>query len=310
MYEDSIQELNILIGELDSFQKEHEQKQASKCTNSSSIIVAAVCDYESNYDIDKLSIDSSNMGSSYGYSIHSNCSDSDHQPSIQHTSQPLPPPPAVVNHFNYSDTEINRYMHEKSENSISISNNDSNSEIIHLQDSSLNQTELYVKENAEIVVLRRKDSIVTAANSFDKIDGNDYLYGGQHQQNQPELLQQRFSSFKSNDCNALPSSISLPPPPISSSSSSSIQLSNNNHYTRDDYKIVRLNMKNMEKTSLSLPPIVTVSVHDTELNSHNCLKTNSNERLFNNKPLVSPRPTSLAGLLFCFIFIFSQFYSI
>lgn len=290
MYEVSIQELNILIGELDSFQKEHELKQSS-ATAATSSIIAAVCDYESNYDIDKLSIDSSNMGSSFGYSIHSNCSDSESQ------LLPLPPPPpTVLNHFNYSDTEINRYMlQNNSENSISAANIDSNSAIIHLQDSNLNQTELYVKENAEIVVLRRKDS---CASNTDKTDGyatDDYLFGSQHQ---PHLLaqQQRFSSFKSNDCNVRPSS-----------PSTSSFTKNNSPYAREDYKIARLNMKNMEMTSLSLPPVSTGGVHESE-SIHNNFKSNSNERL-SNKPLVSPRPTSLSGLLF-FMFYFYLFFNV
>lgn len=284
LYEDSIQELNILIGELDSFQKEHELKQSS-ATAATSSIIAAVCDYESNYDIDKLSIDSSNMGSSFGYSIHSNCSDSE-------TQLPLPPPPpAVLNHFNYSDTEINRYMlQNNSQNSISATNIDSNSEIIHLQDSNLNQTELYVKENAEIVVLRRKDSCASNTDKKDSYttDANDYPYGNQHQPHL--LLQQRFSSFKSNDCSVRP---------MSPSTSSSF--TNNSPYAREDYKIARLNMKNMEMTSLSLPPVSIGGAHDNESIDNN-FKSNSNERL-SNKPLVSPRPTSLSGLLF-FMFYF------
>lgn len=148
IYEDSIQELNNLIGELDSFQKEHELKSHSQKNH---II-------DKDFDaFDKISVASSNIGS-IGYSIQSNNSND--------------------SKFTFNETDPTKYYNE---NSSGFESNES--EIIHC-DNSFNDTESYLKENSEIVVLRRKGS-TTDLNGI--ADAN--------------LLtepQQRLSSFKSD----------------------------------------------------------------------------------------------------------------
>lgn len=150
IYEDSIQELNNLIGELDSFQKEHELKtQNYSQTNNIN---------DKDFDAyDKISVASSNIGS-IGYSIQSNNSND--------------------SKFTYNEADPTKYYNE---NSSGFESNES--EIIHC-DNGLNDTELYLKENSEIVVLRRKGS-TSDLNSM--VDGNVLI--------EP---QQRLSSFKSD----------------------------------------------------------------------------------------------------------------
>lgn len=148
IYEDSIQELNNLIGELDSFQKEHELKTHNQ-TNPS---------IDKDFDaFDKISVASSNIGS-IGYSIQSNNSND--------------------SKFMFNETDPTKYYNENS------SGFESNaSEIIHC-DNNFNDTESYLKENSEIVVLRRKGS-TTDLNGM--VDANAMT--------EP---QQRLSSFKSD----------------------------------------------------------------------------------------------------------------
>lgn len=149
IYEDSIQELNNLIGELDSFQKEHELKsQNHSHTNH----------IDKDFDaFDKISMASSNIGS-IGYSIQSNNSND--------------------SKFTFNETDQTKYYNENS------SGFESNaSEIIHC-DNNFNDTESYLKENSEIVVLRRKGSTTDLNGMVDA--------------NLPAEPQQRFSSFKSD----------------------------------------------------------------------------------------------------------------
>lgn len=180
-YEDSIQELNNLIGELDSFQKEHELSlQLNGVSNNIGNAhnhqtpshqlgqnYQLGKDTDSNYD--RVSIGSSNIGS-LGYSIPSN------------TSSECK--------FNYSTADVQRYFNENS--SSGFDSNESSStttaEIMMQEPQNLNDSELYVKENTEIVVLRRKDS----ANDLNKI-----IDVPSANEQQPPA-QQRFSSFKSD----------------------------------------------------------------------------------------------------------------
>ncbi len=150
IYEESIQELNNLIGELDSFQKEHELKNQNYGHTNHNI--------DKDFDtFDKISVASSNIGS-IGYSIQSNNSND--------------------SKFTFNETDTAKYYNENS------SGFESNaSEIIHC-DNNFNETESYLKENSEIVVLRRKGSTTDLNGMADAT-----------------LLtepQQRLSSFKSD----------------------------------------------------------------------------------------------------------------
>lgn len=149
IYEDSIQELNNLIGELDSFQKEHELKNQNH--NQTNHII------DKDFDgFDKISVASSNIGS-IGYSIQSNNSND--------------------SKFTFNETDPTKYYNENS------SGFESNaSEIIHC-DNNFNETESYLKENSEIVVLRRKGSTTDLNGLADAMSLTE--------------PQQRLSSFKS-----------------------------------------------------------------------------------------------------------------
>lgn len=165
IYEDSIQELNNLIGELDSFQKEHELSLLQKNGNAS--LNNGTLEADCNYD--RISIGSSNIGS-LGYSIPSN------------TSSECK--------FNYSTVDVQRYFNESS--SGFDSTDSTNNEIIHIHE---NDSELYVKENTEIVVLRRKDSTNDLNKIIDVGTAITAIGSGNQQQ---QTQQQRFSSFKSD----------------------------------------------------------------------------------------------------------------
>ncbi|KAJ6643227.1 Protein MTSS 1 [Pseudolycoriella hygida] len=150
IYEDSIQELNNLIGELDSFQKEHELKSQNQ-SHTNHIL-------DKDFDaFDKISMASSNIGS-IGYSIQSNNSNE--------------------SKLTFNEMDQMKYYNE---NSSGFESNES--EIIHC-DNNFNDTETYLKENSEIVVLRRKGS-TTDLNGL--VDANAL--------GEP---QQRLSSFKSD----------------------------------------------------------------------------------------------------------------
>lgn len=150
IYEDSIQELNNLIGELDSFQKEHELKSQNHSQTNHVI--------DKDFDaFDKISMASSNIGS-IGYSIQSNNSND--------------------SKFTFNETDQTKYYNE---NSSGFESN--NSEIIHC-DNNFNDTESYLKENSEIVVLRRKGSTTDL--------------NGMADANLLTEPQQRLSSFKSD----------------------------------------------------------------------------------------------------------------
>lgn len=146
IHQDSIEELNNLIGELDSFQREHENYLRENPSE--------LDDFN-----EKLS----------GLSYSTTSSDS---------------------RFNYSDVEITRYTREKSDTSDvtdsgvgnpSIKSNDSDSQVILRNDFFPFETEKYLRQNSEIVVLRCKEPDSPSLT------------------NELEESQQRFSSFKNDE---------------------------------------------------------------------------------------------------------------
>ena len=278
MYEDSIQKLNNLLGELDSFQKEHEQSLLRNNSLNKSICASvtpsstatsttiASCnnsfnttnttantninynsfnssnkdkDTDSNYD--KISIGSSNVGS-MGYSIQSNAS-SDCK-------------------FNLASLDVTKYIHENNSSSGFDSND---SEIIHIQENSFNDSELYVKENAEIVVLRRKES--TDVNS-DGISG-----GGVSQPVAEKIL----SSFKCD---------------FNSNNSSKINYQNVNGSRDGSEEITNYDDPHLQNQYVEVTPTTSMNNYDN----------NKIDDRVRSKPVISPRPASLSGLFFFFNF--------
>lgn len=178
IHQDSIEELNNLIGELDSFQREHENYLR-----------------ENPSELDDLNSDLNEKLSGLSYSTTSSDSRC----------------------FNYSDVEITRYTREKSDTSDiadsgvgnpSIKSNDSDSQVILRNEYFPYETEKYLRQNSEIVVLRCKEpDSPSLTNELE------------------ESQQQRFSSFKNDER-------------INCSSSSS--------GGKDEYVLSKVNLKKIE----------------------------------------------------------------
>lgn len=290
MYDVSIQELNNLIGELDSFQREHEMKMRQRNgtatttaatttttttsikTSSPALPSAELSDIYSN--LDRLSICSSNEANpimSSTQSVHSNestfNSDCVDAPSIESLSLNGNHTPITTK----SDT-IN--SNGPNENGKRMARN------IELIRDSHNVTDNYVKEHSEIVVLRRKDSLT---------DLNETNNGAEK-----EPLE-RVSSFR---C----SSFSKPDRDSSSSFGRSngqpLHRQQSNGSGHNDESVILANDEgNINTTSSSSSSHATAMNGDTQLRSA--------------KPLVTPRPASLSGLchrIICYSFIpFTKF---
>lgn len=275
MYDVSIQELNNLIGELDSFQREHEIKMRQKSENnvataapSAILPTIEISDIFSN--LDRLSICSNepNPIMCSTQSVHSNestfNSDSVDGPSVKNLSCG-----GSDDHHNYSD-------HSNKSDISMVPNGDGGSGVarhIELIPDSYNVSDNYVKEHTEVVVLRRKGSF-SELNS--PVSEKSVSFGSNGTGNEPL---ERISSFR---C----SSFSKPDRDSSSSlgRSNGTPLNRQLHNTGNNESVIFATGESSVPKTASAPTSGTINGQQMD---------DAHIRL---KPLVTPRPASLSGL--------------
>lgn len=279
MYDVSIQELNNLIGELDSFQREHEIKMRQKSENnvetaapSAILPTIEISDIFSN--LDRLSICSNepNPIMCSTQSVHSNestfNSDSVDGPSVKNLSCG-----GSDDHHNHSDRSNKSDISSVSNGSNGTGDGGSGiARSIELIPDSYNVSDNYVKEHTEIVVLRRKGSF-SELNS--PVSEKSVSIGSNGTGKEPL---ERISSFR---C----SSFSKP----DRDSSSSLGRSNGTPLNRQLYSTGNNESVIFATGECSVPKTASAPTSDT-VNGQRM--DDAHIRL---KPLVTPRPASLSG---------------
>lgn len=312
MYEDSIQELNNLIGELDSFQREHEQKMKQKqhekqpqkqsksllnghdvhnTTGDTTLTASSIGDMSDIYNnFDKLSIESS-----------------DQNPLMCSTNSELTFGSDGINDLtdchattmslklNLSTTEHPLIMHSSTNSLPGISTvngtsamnstNTSNGSItiarnIELIPESYNVSDDYVKEHTEIVVLRRKDSLNDLSvgnNGVPELNQNINGMGNGNGKDVERISSFRCSSFSKNDTSSPDGKSTLK---RGQSINSADSMRYNHEYTTNGMHVM------------------DQDVVDHSDNNH------SNAQMIRQKPIITPRPASLSGLFNIIFFYF------
>ncbi|KAL5286804.1 hypothetical protein ACFFRR_008048 [Megaselia abdita] len=195
IYEDSIQELNNLIGELDSFQREHEAKEKLRkysttnnhlnqipVVNGNSGVGGMTIFGTSDAESDKISIGSLN------YSTHSTkYSDSEISRYVSETSSLGFENPTFA-HLNTTTTTSTSNTTNNQFTPIHDNNSDSGSNIVMIYDHQYIPDPEYVKQNTEIVVLRSKEN----DNCQDKV------HKATHNNNITDSPKHRLSSFRTS----------------------------------------------------------------------------------------------------------------
>lgn len=285
MYEDSIQELNDLIGELDSFQKEHELKMQhdrnhrqpithfNDYNNAATSAPADISDIYSNFDKLSMCSNEPNPLMCSTQSVHSS--------ELTFSSDTVDGIDYVNNADGRSNVSLSLKINlsgiidpSNSCSSASDNNNSSNSsnlsnglngiaQNIQLIPESYNVPDKYLREHTEIVVLRRKDS-VSEMNSPDEkmnqnIDGNG---------RGKEL--ERISSFR---CTSFSKADKDSPSPLGKSS-----MLTNKRRSNSGNDVTVYDRNNTIKMASAAHH---AHVDDTQIR---------------HKPIVTPRPASLTGL--------------
>lgn len=316
MYQDSIQELNNLIGELDSFQREHElkmrQKQHEKQQQKQSNL------FTNGHDVHNTTADTTMASSSIGdisdiynnfdkLSISSNepnplmCSTTTHSSEMTFGSDAADGLNDLTDcqattmslKLNLSTTEHPLIMHNSSNSvngmngtsasSSTASNSSTVVRNIELIPESYNVSDNYVKEHTEIVVLRRKESqsdLTYAQESNSSPHSQNLL----NSQNVPVTGKEveRISSFR---C-------------------SSFTKTDQTHPNDD---ILTLKRTDSMQSADSLPAANRYKAIDHSNGSHMRLQYDQdvidhahNDRettqMIRQKPIITPRPASLSGL--------------
>lgn len=285
MYEDSIQELNDLIGELDSFQREHELKMKQKEREKHHFKVANskltdktmstsmnddTSDIYNNFD--KLSI-SSGEPNPLLCSTQTNSSDITFGSDAADLTASLK--------LNLSTTEHPLVM-QSNFTTISNGTNETNGtntvKMIQLIPDSYNVSDEYVKENTEFVILRRKGS----QNDLNCTTQEPILQNGSISNGSKDI--ERISSFRcSSFSNGKESTLKREP------SITSMDRSNNGHeYINGTSMIIQYDIQSIDQMD-------------------NIDNNNDTMQMIRNKPIVTPRPASLSGL-FSFFFNLISFY--
>lgn len=276
MYEDSIQELNNLIGELDSFQREHEMKMKRKessnkveAAQSSPMIANGLSDFTS-----------MTQSAPAGKDMHTNfdqvsiCS-GDPNPMLSSTQS------VNSNDLTFSDVSSMHNLSHQSGTDLNGSMNGSivyggerpNRNVVHdiqLIQEGMHVPDSYLKEHTEIVVLRRKDS-VTDLNSPTSDNGRSNGHGdGSGKKPLERVSSFRCTSFARPDRDSLSIGASRSAPSNGSNANESV-IGHRNH--------------------------VTAHVDGQH----------SDETEMRSKPQITPRPASLSGLFKSHPFYFPHF---
>lgn len=319
MCEDSIQELNNLIGELDSFQKEHEMKMREKerekqlhlrqqqKLNHTASSMGDISDIQSNFD--RLSINSNDPNPvmcSTGLTFDSDVVDSPTDlTDCQATTKSLK--------LNLSTTEYPLHLHSivsnnSSNKNISDDNISSESKIVHnieLIPESYNVSDNYVKEHTEIVVLRRKESIseVNEMHTPTKYSNSDTISNGSEVERAlpitPDSSQNRSSELMSFRCSSFSSKTDLNPQILSPTSKAKSAFTDDSCAGGDEFS-----SKNC--TELTNGTAVMLSQYDQNTDDHADSESNKAMQI-RKKPSITPRPASLSGL---FVHLFSLYFFI
>lgn len=287
MYEESIQELNDLIGELDSFQREHElkmrqrerEKQHCKTNGKATDKKMSTSMNDDTSDIynnfDKLSISSGEPNPLL-------CSTQTHPNDITFGSDAADLTASLK--LNLSTTEHplvmqNSFTHTNATNATNatiVMNGTSTVKNIHLIPDSYNVSDEYVKENTEFVVLRRKGSqsdLSCTATIQEPILQNGSISNGKDVEHISSFRCSSFSNGKESTVKREPSM-------------ASVDRSNNGHaYTNGTSTV----MMHYDENSIDQTDGID----------------NDTMQMIRHKPIVTPRPASLSGL---FSFYFSPFF--
>ncbi|XP_031636958.1 DEP domain-containing protein DDB_G0279099 isoform X3 [Contarinia nasturtii] len=312
MYEDSIQELNNLIGELDSFQREHEQKMKQKqrekqqqqqqhqkqskslanvhdvhnTTADTTLTASSIGDASDIYNnFDKLSIGSSDpnplMCSTTTHSSDMTFgSDTGDLTDCQATTMSLKLNLSTTEHpliMHSSTNSINGGMNGTSMTSTTSSSNGSTvARHIELIPDGYNVSDDYVKENTEIVVLRRKDS-QTDLNNCGQEQMSPVVSG--NGKDVERISSFRCSSFGKTESASPNDGKSTLKRGLSITSADSIAMNNRN---RNEY-----NSNGM-----------AVMIHDQDVVDHADIDNNDSAtitQMIRQKPIIASRPASLSG---------------
>lgn len=275
MYDVSIQELNNLIGELDSFQREHEMKMRQQ--NGTAVATAApstvlptieLSDIYSN--LDRLSICSNepNPMMCSTQSVHSSeltfNSDNVDGPSVKNLS---------CGGSHHSDQSIKSDISNVSHGSGTGGGGNGIAHTIELIPDSYNVSDNYVKEHTEIVVLRRKDSL-SELNSPASEKSVSIGSNGTGKEPLERISSFRCSSFSKPDRN----------------SSSSFGRTNGTPLNRQQSNVVNGDSVMFASSECSTPRNAPAPTSDTFNGQH------MDDAHIRTKPLVTPRPASLSGL--------------
>lgn len=311
MCEDSIQELNNLIGELDSFQKEHEMKMQQKerekhqkvnQTTLTASSIGDISDTQSNFD--KLSINSNDPNPLMCSTAHLSESDvvdsaSDLAVDCQATTKSLK--------LNLSTTEHPLFMHSISLNgkcgssSTSSSNHSGDNETkiigrnIEIIPESYNVSDNYVKQHTEIVVLRRKDSISETSNSNSSTkycngDSNGVDVVEHAPINRQNSAQHRSSDFGSFRCSSFSAKTDHP------------AYNHLNSQQISPIAQINVNSSGFDCNDLTNGTAVMHMQYDPNLIDHMECDGNAAMQMIRKKPSITPRPASLSGLFVQFFF--------
>lgn len=311
MYEDSIQELNNLIGELDSFQREHEQKMKEKkrdqnesksptkthdphnVTANTTLTTSSIGDMSDIYNnFDKLSISSSDpnplmcstvtessemaFGGDGAKGLHDiiDC---------QATTMSLK--------LNLSTTEYPLIMHNSS-NSMLTSNASSLGEQTSSGSGGVQKIELitdcnnvsddYVKEHTEIVVLRRKDNQNEIMS--DENTGQSYIDATDGAKNVERISSFRCSSFS--------------------------KISDGKGTLRRGQSITAADSLSMAHRSNANDINGMTTAHTNHDVVDNADHKSATAQMIRQKPVITPRPASLSGLFQMNYFFFLLFHQI
>ncbi|KAL5286802.1 hypothetical protein ACFFRR_008048 [Megaselia abdita] len=328
IYEDSIQELNNLIGELDSFQREHEAKEKLRkysttnnhlnqipVVNGNSGVGGMTIFGTSDAESDKISIGSLN------YSTHSTkYSDSEISRYVSETSSLGFENPTFA-HLNTTTTTSTSNTTNNQFTPIHDNNSDSGSNIVMIYDHQYIPDPEYVKQNTEIVVLRSKendncqDKVHKATHNNNITDSPKHRLSSfrtstsseHHQNNHLHQQHDNNNSFKpanSFTANTPNSNITKPSQAnthYNYNSNSSNQHSNNNI----NNNCIQVKNKNEFKANLDEKLRQSILMTNNHLSSSSTALIPSSTSLLSStpstptatisKPTILPRPASLSG---------------
>lgn len=271
-YEDSIQELNNLIGELDSFQREHENKMQHKMLSNESMESLSNSHATPNDSHHRMSlhddVSSPLLSSTLIQTNNHDCNMDD----LENLADCY----ATTASLKKSLSTTEHPLMMRSMNGLSSSHDSNNtSSVVHtieLIPDNYHSADNYVKKNSEIVVLRRKDSQTDLINGIEVDSGNMMPLGNGCANNVERISAFRCSSFTARNDNNLRATESTA-----------------EHKTDDC-------LAHSIDTSDGMGKIVS------RPHSHDKMDSDHMTQI-RKRPVINPRPASLSGLSISFLII-------